>query len=369
MSKPRLLTVPLILAGMTLFMGALVPNLFVLAPRYLARIGYDEQQIGLVMGGFNVGSLGAMILAGRLSERLGHSRVLVIGCLVAGAGCGVFEIAGSIPAFTVARVIQGAGFAAVLVAGAAYVAEIAPPSRLAQALGIAGVLTLCSQAVGPALGEVLEQHAGWAWVFRAGGIGGAAGAVVAAFLPAASSRSADGGASTASAWPILVATGLAALGFGAVWVFLADYSDRVGVGAVTPFFVTYVIAAISARVFLGHLPDTLGRRAAGVPALFLHAVALLVMSQLASRWHMIGVGAAFGLAHGIYYPALQAMIVERAPAARSRAIAASTMAFGTGIVVAAFGLGAVAKYHGYPVIYAIAAAAGVVAALTVWLRG
>ena len=39
-----------------------------------------------------------------------------------------------------ARVVQGCGFACVLVSGSAYVAEIAPPPRLAQALGFAGIL-------------------------------------------------------------------------------------------------------------------------------------------------------------------------------------------------------------------------------------
>jgi predicted MFS family arabinose efflux permease len=70
----------------------------------------------------------------------------------------------------------------------------------------------------------------------------------------------------------------------------------------------------------------------------------------------------------MYYPALQAMIVERGGEARARAIAASTFAFGLGIVLGAFALGAVARAAGYPVIYLIAAAAGACAAVVVAIR-
>lgn len=364
----RLLSVPMVLVGATLFLGALVPNLFVLAPRYLARADHDARAIGFVMGGFNLVALAVQPLVGRAIERAGHRRVLFVGCLVAGAGCAAFELAASLPGYIGARALQGAGFAAVLVAAAAYVAEIAPPGRLAQALGISGVLTLASQACGPVLGELLERHAGWPWVFRAGAIGALAGALVALALPAAARPESPPAPGRVSAWPILVATGLAGFGFGAVWSFLADYATRVDIPRVSWFFVPYVASAIAARVFLGHLADTVGRRVVAVPALLGHAAALTAMAGLGASWHLVAIGLLFGLSHGLYYPTLQAMIVERGGEERSRAIAASTFSFGLGIAIGAFGLGAAAKAVGYPPIYLLAAAAGISAAVLVWLR-
>lgn len=84
------------------------------------------------------------------------------------------------------------------------------------------------------------------------------------------------------------------------------------------------------------------------PALVGHALALIGISQLGVTWHLIAIGAIYGLCHGVYYPALQALVVERAGGARSAAIAASTFAFGLGLVAAAFGLGPVARAWGYP---------------------
>jgi MFS family permease len=274
-----------------------------------------------------------------------------------------------LPELVAARGAQGLGFAAALIAAASYVAEIAPPRRLGQALGISGVLTLASQAVGPSVGELLEAQVGWSWVFRAAAIGGVMGAAIAAFLPRVDQHGGDREAGITRVWPALISTALAGFGFGAVWTFLADYAERVGVGGVTPFFIPYVIAAISTRIFLGHLSDVLGRRQVAIPALLGHAVALVALAQLAALWHLMAIGLVFGLAHGVYYPTLQAMIVEGSRGSRSRAIASSTFSFGGGIVVAAFSLGALAKHSGgYPSIYMVSAGAGVLAAAAVARR-
>jgi MFS family permease len=192
-TQDRLLTPAMLLIGVTLFLGALVPNLFVLAPRYLAESGYDAQQIGVIMSGFNLAALVAMPLSGRLTEAFGHRALLAAGCLVAALGAALFDVSSGPIAFTAARCVQGLGFAAVLVVAAAYVAEIAPERRLAQALGVSGVLTLVSQAAGPAIGEALEHAAGWRAVFWAGVGAGVLGAIVALLLPPVRARAGAAG--------------------------------------------------------------------------------------------------------------------------------------------------------------------------------
>ncbi|HUH03737.1 MAG TPA: MFS transporter [Kofleriaceae bacterium] len=366
-TQDRLLTPAMLLLGVTLFLGALVPNLFVLAPRYLAERGYDAQQIGVIMSGFNLAALIAMPLAGRLTEAFGHRALLAAGCLIAALGAALFDVSSGPMAYTAARCVQGLGFAAVLVVAAAYVAEIAPERRLAQALGVSGVLTLVSQAAGPAIGEVLEHAAGWRAVFWAGVGAGVLGAIVALLLPPVRARAGTASPPAFGAWPVLIATALAGFGFGAVWSFLSDYATRVHLSAVTPFFAAYVLAAVGTRLGLGHLPDLLGHRRVAVPALVGHGLALLAMSQLGASWHMVVIGAVFGLSHGFYYPTLQAMVLERS-VVRPRAIAAHSMAFSAGIVVSSLGLGAVAKWLGYPLIYVVAAAAGMIAAALVATR-
>lgn len=361
-SQPPLLSRGLAIVMVALFLGAMVPNLFILTSRLLGDLGYDEGEIGLVMTAFTLTSTLSYPLIGRATERFGHAWVIGAGCVASAIGAALFLVVDTLPGYALARALQGAGGGATLVAGVAYVAEAAPLLRLGQALGLAGVLTLAAQAVGPALGEALIP-VGWDALFVAS-IGFAlVGAAVAAAIPRVRRAGHDDLAAATPAAPLLVATGLAAVGFGAIWAFLADYVTDVGIGRTTYFFVPYVAAAIATRVFLGHLSDRIGRRRAAVPALFANAAILLVLAALEHAWHLVVAGLVYGLSHGVYYPTLQAMIVERSGGRRSRAIAASSFAFGIGVVVAGAGLGLVARTWGYPAIYPIAAACGLAAAL------
>ncbi len=366
-SGPPLVTRALILVCLTLLFGAMVPNLFVLAPRFLHQRGYDERDVGAIMGAYNIASLVGMPAIAWLVARLGYARTLAAGCLVAAAGAIAFDAGETLPAFAVARGLMGLGFTAVLVGGAAYAAEIAPPGRLGETLGVAGVLTLSAQALGPVLGRGVLALASWPWVFRTGIACGAIGAAVALTLPAVPARARDEGDATGGAWLALGATALAGLGFGALWTFLADYAPRAGVDEPTTFFVPYTIAAVGTRLGLGGLSDRVGRHRAAIPALGGHVLALIVVAELAHPWQLALAGLGYGLCHGIYYPTLQALVVERAGGHPGRAITVSTFAFGLGAVAAAYGLGPIARAHGYPLIYALAAAAGALAALALVL--
>ena len=361
-------TPALVRVSVTLFLGAMVPNLFVLASRFLGAAGYHEQDIGIVMGAYNIAALICTPMVGWVTGRWGHARVLAGGCVLAAVGAAAFDASSTMPGYILARVIQGVGFAGVFVGAASYVAETAPVERLGQALGISGVLTLTAQAVGPVVGTIAVRVAGWPWLFRVGVIAGVLGAGVALSLPAAPRRPRVDAEGAVGAGGALVATGLAGMGFGAIWTFIADYAPRSGVGDPNWFFVAYVVAAVSTRLFLGTLSDRIGRREAAVPALAGHAVILVAMAGAAAPWHAVGIGLVYGLCHGVYYPTLQALIVERSGGRRSGAIAASTFAFGLGAVVAAYGLGAVARGVGYPAIYLIAACGGAVAAALVRWR-
>jgi MFS family permease len=241
--------------------------------RFLGAIGYDKRQIGVVMGAFNLASLAMAPVVARLIARLGFARVIAGGCALAAIGAAVFAQVDTLAGYATARAIQGAGMACLTIGAAAYVAESSPIDRLAQALGAAGVFTLVAMALGPALAQLIHDHAGWPWVWRAGVISGVAAVATTLRLPPVARH--DGPAATGDgvAWGALVAMGLAGVGFGAIWSFLADYAPRVGVPRVTAFFTAYVVAANAARLARGGLSDRLAPRLAR-PTLVGHALAL-----------------------------------------------------------------------------------------------
>ena len=112
MAQPRaaLITPALVLVSVTLFLGAQVPNVFILASRYLGDRGYHQDEIGLVMGGFAIASLVMSPFVGWFCSRFGHGRVMAIGCLVAAAGAALFAISDEHVGFTIGRALQGLGF-------------------------------------------------------------------------------------------------------------------------------------------------------------------------------------------------------------------------------------------------------------------
>jgi MFS family permease len=369
----RLLTRPFVLLIIAVCLGAHAVNLFVLAPRHLRGLGLGEASIGIVQGAFPLASLVAMLLLPRIVERFGRRRTLVGGMLLCAAGSLSFLVAADLALLVPARAIQGMGWASVLVSSTIITSEIAPPGRLGEALGIAGVLTLLAMAMGPLLGEALvawgERSAHdppFASLFVAAGLFALAGGAVGRSLPE------TGGTRRAEprdtprfrpTWTLLAAFFGAAMGFGAVVSFLADYTHLVGVASMAPFFQSYVAMAIGARLTLGSLSDRIGRKAVIVPALLVQGVALGGLAWLKEAWLLWPLGVLFGLAQGLYYPALQALIVERSPAdVRPRAIASSNFAFAAGMALSAFTNGAFAARAGYPAVYlevGLAAWAGV----------
>lgn len=358
-----------------LLTAAQVPNLFVIAPRFLGEGGADQRSIGWVMGSFNLAALFGFAASGLLARRHGHARTLAAGALVSSVGAAVFALAallpaaGHLPAYLAGRVLQGLGFSVVMAGSAAYVAEVAPTGQLGQVLGVAGVMTLVAQALGPVVAEAIHDAGGWPWVWRAAIVAGVFASSIARGLAPAPSHAGAGPGRMRAATAALVASALAGVGFGSIWTFLAHWGPEAGVPRVTAFFVSYVAAAVTVRLVFGNLSDRIGRRAAAVPALCGHAAVLLILAELGARWHLVVAGAGYGLCHGVYYPTLTALVVERAAGDRSRAVAWASAAFGVGIVAAAFGLGPVARAWGYPTIYVVASASGALAAALVARRG
>lgn len=356
-----LLTPTFVLLCLVLCLGAHAPNLLVLLPRHLRVVGLGESEIGIVMGSFALASISAMPFAAELSDRAGRRVPITLGLILCGLSCGAMTLATSMPGFLLARIGAGAGWGAVLVGASIVTAEIAPPGRLAQALGISGILTLVAMAVGPSLGEVIVARGGFTAVFITAAALCVAGSVLAGFLPrrgGASHTPQRGLVLDAPLRRPLVATFLVSAGFGAIISFLADSTALKGIHSVAGFFNAYVALAIFTRLACGSWSDRFGRRRVIVPSLVGQALALGALAWVRSAWQLIPAGALFGFTHGLYYPSLMAFTVERAAAPRrARAIASFNFAFSAGIAASAVVNGFVAERFGYAAVYLLCASA------------
>ncbi|WP_411388747.1 MFS transporter [Pseudomonas sp. MPB23] len=126
-----------------------------------------------------------IVTAGRLGDRLGRRRLLLVGLLVFTLACGLCGIAPSLGWLIGARVLQGVGAASMMAMALGMVGDTVSKERTGRAMGLLGTLSAVGTAMGPSLGGLLLSAWGWRALFLVGAPLGLLAAVLAArYLPA-----------------------------------------------------------------------------------------------------------------------------------------------------------------------------------------
>ncbi|WIX99072.1 MFS transporter [Amycolatopsis mongoliensis] len=135
------------------------------APSIARDLGLDLGTLQWVALGYMLPFAGLLLVAGTLIDRWGRRPALLAGLLAFGVGAAAGGLAGSAGLLVAARVLQGAA-AAFLVPGLLSLLRSNLDAR-GRTLG-AAVWTAClaaALALGPALGGLLSEYLGWAWIF------------------------------------------------------------------------------------------------------------------------------------------------------------------------------------------------------------
>ena len=110
-----------------------------------------------------------MLITGRLGDRIGPKRVYMIGLVIftlSSAWCGLTGTFGlGIGWLIVARVVQGLGGSMMSPQTMTVIARIFPPQRRGGAMALWGSTAGVASLVGPILGGILIDSAGWEWIF------------------------------------------------------------------------------------------------------------------------------------------------------------------------------------------------------------
>ncbi|MBO2455871.1 MFS transporter [Actinomadura barringtoniae] len=128
----------------------------------------DLNGLSLYAWGFSstlIASLLTTVLAGGWIDRSGPAKPLMIGLTTFVAGLAIAGTAPSMWIFVFGRSVQGLGTGAAIVAVYVLIARVYPEDlrpRVFAALATAWVLP---SLIGPAVGGIVADHAGWRWVF------------------------------------------------------------------------------------------------------------------------------------------------------------------------------------------------------------
>jgi len=328
---------------------------FYLLPKFLTtELRATPTQIGLVSASYGLSGALAVPLLAALLDRRSARTLIVSACAllsVAALGFAWVDRVGAL-ALTL-RTVQGLAWAVLFTAGMMVTIGTSPPGRLAQAIGYYGVANLAMNAVAPASAEIIADRFGWKPVFLLASLAGIFGLLLSFALPgAAPTRSSVVPMWTLARRPRTVAMiaifAIWGCAFGAMFIFCQPFALSLGITKLRGFFVAYTLAAIFARVGTGGAVDRIGRQTVAVASFALYAAVVLAMQGLRPGW-LEPIGAVFGLAHGFFFPAYSAHVVEREPPeTRGKLTALSSAAFNAGFAASSIVLGGIAERAGYP---------------------
>ncbi len=159
----------LIVTAVAVFMGFLDVTIVNVAFPDIERSfsGASRAELSWVLNAYNVVFAALLVPAGRLADLLGRRRLFFWGLgafLAASAACAA---APSVATLVAARAVQAAGAAVLVPTSLGLLLPEFPIERRATATAIWGATGAVAAAVGPSLGGVLVDAAGWRWVFLA----------------------------------------------------------------------------------------------------------------------------------------------------------------------------------------------------------
>jgi len=343
-------------------------SLYLLTPKFLAtELHAGPETIGHVaaMGGF--AGLLTVPFAARGLDRLGRRLFFQLGSgLIVLLSLGFLQVHAIGPLVFLLQGCLSASFVLAYNAAAALLTDYAPPRALGQAIGWLGSANVAMNAISTAVAEPLAERFGWHLVFELGAASGVCALAMSFFLraPRSAHSTQPSAAEPVMIAPLvgpLVAGVLIGMVFVAGFSFLQPYAISLGAREVRGFFLGFTLAAVLCRLFLGGLGDRLGRRRVATWTVLAYGLATIVMRGLQPELLFV-YGFAFGSAHGLLYPTLNALVLEVLPSSRKGlGMVLFNGSFNLGSSTGGLVWGVLAARAGYPSMYTGAALLALVA--------
>jgi MFS family permease len=369
-SNQSLFTGDFFLVTAIFFLVMTTMTIFLVLPILIDELGGGAMLIGLAMGAVPIGSVASRFFWGRAMDRGGRRKVLIFSTLLNTAAIFAFLTVGTAgPWLIFLRLLQGIALGGNITAVWTITADISPPQRLAQSLGIFGTAGMIALAVGPGAGELIMNSIsplrdGFQGVFFFAGLLSLLSLGL-AFRLKESRPTAECGPVFFSyrelmrhgVAAVLLVTIIFAISRSAFASFFADYSRIRGIGSMGLFSAIYSATTIFFRFTVGHLPDRLGRVRVLGPALVVFGAGIALIAVIDS-WPVFVLSAFLcGLGHCFLYPVLNALVIERVHSCnRGTATGVFINSFDIGIGAGSLIWGAAAQFGGYRTIYLLAGA-------------
>ena len=342
--------------------------LLVTLPIYIQELGGTESEIGLIIGVFTISAVLLRPFIGREVDRRGRKYVLIAGLIVFLISMLLYNYTTSVATLLLLRVFHGIGWGAATTAATTLIADIAPPRRRGEAMGVFGMSANVAMAVGPTLSFALLYASGLPDFPRLFTVA-AAIALVSLLLVIPISevvvqRPKTPLFSREAFFPSALIFTIT-LTYGSIVSFLSLFAEYRGLGNPGIFFSVLAVTLILVRALAGKLSDIKGRRFVIIPGMVLIVLGLWALSITDSLAGLLAAALLYGMGFGTVHPAMMAFLVDRTDErSRGAAMGTFTAAFDLGIGAGSIVLGIVLQFLGFSVMYMLGGF--IVLASTVW---
>ncbi|NDL67247.1 MFS transporter [Anaerotalea alkaliphila] len=332
-------------------------------PLYAVEIGGTPSTAGAFMSVISLTALVLRPVLGNLMDVRSRRLVLVLGASTLALVAFLFGFTATLALLLGLGVLMGLGVSALSTATPTVVADVTPPSRLAEGISLYGVATNLTMAAGPFLAFLLMKSHGFSATFlTASGI---------ALLGLALTRLVDyekrrkkpvrppssGALFERTVLRPSLYQACMAFGLAVVITFLPIYGASRGIPDIGLFYTFFAAGTVTVSFFTGKMVQKHGARRVFLPALAFQAAGFLLLATARSLPQVLAAAVLYGLGNGAGFAVVRIMGMQAAPPERRGAANATMFAsMDVGIALGALLLGQVSTRFGFGAAFTLGAA-------------
>jgi MFS transporter, DHA1 family, multidrug resistance protein len=374
LGNPFLRNRPFTVVWLSLFISIMgIAMVGPLLSAFAEDMGASGIWLSLAFSGFALSQIPLMPMVGRLSDRFGKKRFLLLGLLVYTIAAIGYLWSPSYQELIIFRVLSGIGAATMIPTAYAYIGELAPPGHEGKYMGILNISVMVGSGIGPLLGGAVHDSFGMDATFISMGILSAAGLlVVLLFLPETRlQRATDSDKIAGHFFPMLkdeTMRGLVAfqlmwgLSYGAVFTFLPIFMIKVlgtsvaQVGLVLS--ARYILNGILSYPF-GRLADRKNRVILVSVGMVATAIGTFFVPWIRQLIPLAGLFMVMAIFESSAIPAANAITVEKGRSmGMGFVMGVFNMAVAVGIIVGSITGGVIESSHGLSWVFCYISATG-----------
>jgi len=300
---------------------------------FITALGGEEQK-GLVISLFTISAGISRPFSGKLSDKIGRKKVMVIGVLVCFLTSILYPLSFSVWFFLLLRFFHGFSAGFTPTGATALITDILPESQRGRGMGIWGTFISLGIGVGQYLGSYINSVLGMDQLFMIAAVTAALSGILLAYVQEtlilkekfkiSHLRIRWNDVFEPTVLPSAMVMFLSATCSGIIFVLTPDMSAYLGIQNKGWFFGIYVISTIIIRLMTSSLSDRIGRRKTLIIGMIFLIVSMIMIGYSKDIVSYTIAAIIFGIATGISSPTFFAWTADLSAPDR-RGVGAGTM--------------------------------------------